>query len=228
MVFTSEPSWCAVLEMAECSSPTRESIKVSLLNVGEDVIEYVVPSFPVFCVNLRRIKYSRPTTDTTVYDGFIRDDICLMGKKYPTLVVIENGYENSSLKETKFSSPYASIVLFNNQVYVIWKWFLGDEVYEDTPNTPFAIDQGEEESSFTSSESIHEDEREESETTMSHAVVFKCVGVNKGSNAHNVQRVLEEIAEKLRKEEAVTVRVNSEPDNPFDCNAVAFQTPANG
>ena len=87
---TSEPSWCAVLEMAECSSPTRESIKVSLLNVGEDVIEYVVPSFPVFCVNLRRIKYTRLTTDTTVYDGFIRD-VCLMGKKYPTLVVIENG-----------------------------------------------------------------------------------------------------------------------------------------
>ena len=228
---TSEPSWCAVLEMAECSSPTRESIEVSLLNVGEDVIEYVVPSFPVFCVNLRRIKYTRPTTDTTVYDGFIRDDVCLMGKKYPTLVVIENGYENSffvEANEVQQSVCINSHVLFNNQVYVIWKWFWGDEVYEDTPNTPFAIDQGEEESSFTSSESIHEDEGEESETTLSHAVVFKCVGVNKGSNAHNVQRVLEEIAEKLRKEEAVTVRVNSEPDNPFDCNAVAFQTPVNG
>ena len=73
------------------------------------------------------------------------------------------------------------------------------------PTHPLLLIRAKKKSSFTSSESIHEDEREESETTMSHAVVFKCVGVNKGSNAHNVQRVLEEIAEKLRKEEAVTV-----------------------
>lgn len=53
-------------------------------------------------------------------------------------------------------------------------------------------------------------------------------GVNKGDNARKVQKLLEELAEKLRNEEAVSVRVNPEPDNPFDSNADAFQTPVNG
>ena len=161
-----------------------------------------------------------------MYDGFIRDDTSLTGRKYPTLLVIENGYENSFFvegSEVQQSVCINNRVPFQNQVY-IWKWLWVDEVYEDTPSTPFAIDQTEEESSFPSSESAHEDEEDESETT--HAVVFKCVGVNKGSNARNVQRVLE-ISEKMRNEEAVNVRVNSEPNNPFDCNAVAFQTPVN-
>ena len=34
--------------------------------------------------------------------------------------------------------------------------------------------------------------------------------------------MLEEMAEKLRIEEAVIVRVNPEPNNPFHSNAVAF------
>ena len=42
-----------------------------------------------------------------------------------------------------------------------------------------------------------------------------------------MHRVLEGIADKLRNKEVVIVRVNAEPDNPFDCNAVAFQTPVN-
>ena len=71
--------------MAECSSPVDlspvlDSIEVSLLEVGEEYLEYVVPSFPVFSADLRRIKYMRPTDDTTVYDGFIKDDSSLVGR----------------------------------------------------------------------------------------------------------------------------------------------------
>ncbi len=66
------------LEMAECCDDVPESIEISLLEIGEDIIEYVIPSFPVFSATLRRIKYTRPglTGDTTVtvYDGFIKDD----------------------------------------------------------------------------------------------------------------------------------------------------------
>ena len=84
-----------------------------------------------------------------------------MGKKYPTVVVVENGYENSFFVEaSEVEQSDVSIkdcVLFkNNQVYIIWKWFWGDEGFEDTPSTPF--DQNEEESSVLSSESVHEDD----------------------------------------------------------------------
>ena len=40
--------------------------------------------------------------------------------------------------------------------------------------------------------------------------------------------MLEETAEKLRNGEHVNVRVTAEPENPFDPNAVVFQTLANG
>lgn len=112
------------VEMAECSSLAPESIEIPLLKVGEDVIEYVIPSFPVFSVNLRRIKYTRPTSDTTLYDGFIRDDSSLMGRKYPTLLVIENGYDNSFFVEgsqVQQSICIKDCVLFSDQVYITWK-----------------------------------------------------------------------------------------------------------
>ena len=81
-------------------SDVPESIEVSLLDVGEDIVEYVIPSFPVFSANLRHIKYMRPTGDTTVYNGFIKDNLCLMDKRYPpTVVVVENGYDNSFFVE---------------------------------------------------------------------------------------------------------------------------------
>ena len=215
--------------MAECSTPVPESIEVSLLEVGEETLVYVIPSFPVFSANLRRIKYTRPrpTDDTTVYDGFIKDDPSLVGKKYPTIVVVDTGYENSFFVEgnevEQSNINTEDCVLFKNQVYIIWNWFWGDEVFEDTPSTPF--DQNEEELSVSPSESVHEEDDQE-ETT--HAVVFKCVGVNKGESGRKIQKVLEEIAEKLRKGETVSVRVTTEPENPFDPNAIAFQTPFNG
>ena len=48
--------------MAECSlpvdlSPVPDSIEVSLLEVGEEILEYVVPSFPIFSADLRCIKH---------------------------------------------------------------------------------------------------------------------------------------------------------------------------
>ena len=65
--------------MAEYSSPidllVPEWIEVSLFEVSEDILEYVIPSFPMFSASLRRIKYMRPVDDTIVYDGFIKDDL---------------------------------------------------------------------------------------------------------------------------------------------------------
>lgn len=158
-----------------------------------------------------------------MYDGFFKDDSSLLGKQYPTIVVVKNGYffvEGSEVEKSDISIK--DCVLFKNRVYIIWNWFWGDEVFEDTPSTPF--DQNEEESSVLSSESVHEDDQEET----AHAVMFKCVGVIKGESGLKIQKVLEEIARKLRNGDTVSVRVTTEPENPFDPNAVVFQTPVNG
>ena len=71
---------------------------------------------------------------------------------------------------------YKKIVLFKT---MIWKWFWGDEVFEDTP-----FDRNDKEQSVSSNESVHEEDDQE-ETT--HAVVFKCVGVNKGESKHKIK-----------------------------------------
>ena len=111
--------------MAECTSPVDlspvpDSIEVSLLEVGEEILEYVVPSFPVFSANLRRIKYMRPTDDTTVYVGFIKDDSSLVGRKYPTVVVVESGCENSFFIESsevdQSNVRIKNGIFFKNQV----------------------------------------------------------------------------------------------------------------
>ena len=58
--------------------------------------------------------------------------------------------------------------------------------------------------------------------------MFKCVGVNKGESGCKIQKVLQEISEKQRNGENVSVRVNTEPENPFDPNAVVFQALVDG
>jgi hypothetical protein len=78
-------------------------------------------------------------------------------------------------------------------VYIIWKWFWGDEVFTDTPNTPF--DRNDEEPSVSCTESVNEDDNQE-ETT--HAVVFKSVLESIRVKVDTIQKVLEENAEKLR------------------------------
>lgn len=50
--------------------------------------------------------------------------------------------------------------------------------------------------------------------------------VSKGERGHKIQ-VIEEITEKMRNGESVSVRMNTEPGNPFDPNTVVFQTPVN-
>ena len=89
--------------------------------------------------------------------------------------------------------------------------------------TPFNPDD--KEPLVLSSESVHEDDSEE-ETI--HAVVFKCIGVNKGESGCKIQKVLQEIAEKQRNGENVNVCVNREPENPFVPNAVVFQALVEG
>ena len=68
--------------MAKCSSPVPESIEVSLLEVGDDLVVYVISSFPA---NLRHIKYTRriDNTGTTIYDGFMEYESFLVGKNTP-------------------------------------------------------------------------------------------------------------------------------------------------
>lgn len=64
------------------------------------------------------------------------------------------------------------------------------------------------------------DELDEFDRERSHTVTFKCIGANRDSSQQNALRVA---AENIRAGLNIPVRLNPEPDNPADSNAIAFQ-----
>lgn len=77
-----------------CSRGREDHVLVTILNKGS-ALDYVVPSFPIFCATLREIKYQFvDTNDNTIFDGYIRECLDLI-RPYPALVVLCSGYSNA-------------------------------------------------------------------------------------------------------------------------------------
>ena len=161
-----------------------------MLDVQKEVTKHIIPSFPVFSADLHKMKYTRPTSDTTLNDGFIRNESSLLAKKYPTLIVVDSGYENSFFvdkNELEQSVRMEGTNLFMEQVYVVWQWTWADEMYEEI-QSPSPEDKSERSSNIsTVSDSI-----ESEDVDGTHCVVFKCIGVTKDSAA---QTMLERVDE---------------------------------
>ena len=58
---------------------------------------------------------------------------------------------------------------------------------------------------------------------ITHSVVFKCIGCTKELR---YQELLALASQKIKKGEAVPVKPEREPSNPYDCNAIAFMCQA--
>ena len=65
---------------------------MTILDVGS-AISYTIPSFPVFTVRLRHLRYKYVDGNGTVFvnDGFIRDCSAL-NRTYPAMVLVKRGY----------------------------------------------------------------------------------------------------------------------------------------
>ena len=114
---------------------------IHLLDVGDNVINYTVPSFPVFSACLISVKFT-VHGNPKVYDGFIRDCSSLQ-RNYPSLVVTETGCLDSfsvCVEEFSRAVDITDFVLYDRGVFVIWKWKWGENVYE-APNYPFTLCQ---------------------------------------------------------------------------------------
>ena len=110
-------------------------------------------------------------------------------------------------------------------MFVLWDWvWVEDE--EDVDRDASEKSDDEEECNDTDNEddygSDKEDDNEESHDgipTITHSIIFKCIGCTK---EHCYQAVLIKANEKHRKEESVPVKLEREPNNPYDCNSIAF------
>ena len=134
-----------------------------------------------------------------------------------------SGYTNAfTIDASEFDRclPADGQTLYKDDVFVFWKWkwegwSKQDESGSSDEDSVVADDEGS--SSDQDGGDTCDDDFDLSMVT--HSVVFKCVGVTKELHS---QEVLAEAAQKLKKQEHVEVRLRTEPTNPKDSRAIAF------
>lgn len=150
-------------------------LDIHLLEAGEEY-KYIVPHFPVFNAELRMIKFT-VTGDFTVYNGFIRDCSSLRQLTLPTLIVVEeetNDYLLVGKEHFAHIVDTSLLTLYDNNVFVIWNWEMGRNIYETTLADPFSYSifgENDEEDNESPTSSSSENEQIPDENT--HSVVFK-------------------------------------------------------
>ncbi len=112
--------------------------------------------------------------------------------------------------------------LMSNNVFVIWNWiWLEPENDEDEDATTRSVESDIE--SNVNKDVIDDKEREELGETESrsitHSVVFKCIGASRDPNC---QEVLAWASHQIREGKHVEVRLQPEPTNMFDSLAIQF------
>jgi hypothetical protein len=107
------------------------------------------------------------------------------------------------------------LILYDDFVFVMWKWEWGEKVYTADPALGHEIDTyGDDDETSSNSKSTTSDS--EVDEKLTHGVVFKCIGCNKDTRA---QEVLRAVSQKL--ETGVGVKVKLQPE-PWDAQAIAF------
>ena len=111
-------------------------------------------------------------------------------------------------------------------MFILWNWVWVEDDDEDVESRDGGDGaSGNEEQCTDVDNEGDDDEEEDSEATddgipaITHCVIFKCIGCTK---EHCYQEVLVKASEKHRKGENIPVKLEREPDNPYDCNAIAF------
>ena len=85
---------------------TRSDLaELTILEVASSPISYIIPSFPVFTVQLRQMKwqYIEASGDVYVCDGFVRHCPALDGT-VPLTVLVEKGYSCMFFIEVCFNT----------------------------------------------------------------------------------------------------------------------------
>ena len=95
-----------------------------------------------------------------------------------------------------------------------WEWLEeADEADCDTESEQSDFDEN------TENDDTSTEVNEEEIPSITHSVTFKCIGSTKELR---YQEVLALAKQKIKKEETVEVKLQKEPDNPVDANAIAF------
>ena len=126
-----------------------------------------------------------------------------------------------SIKEKEFrqSIDISNCDLYNgDKVFIIWRW-----VWVEESETSTDSERCSESDTCLSTNGMSDgsnDEVTDAAPSITHSVVFKCIGTHK--EAH-YQDVLSLVAKIMKEGRTVPVRLQKEPQNPVDARAIAFQ-----
>ena len=215
----------------ECSEGDDEHLLVTILNIGRRT-RYTVPSFPVFTTMLCEVRYQfvNLNHDKQIYDGYIRDCPGLAVRPYPSLLKVCSNYTKAftiDAEEFDRCLPVAGKMLYNSgsgqdQVLVFWRWNWQDSAPPEEDRSDSGEDSDEgccSDSEGGEDTSTEDDDADFDSTLVTHSVIFKCVGVTKDTHS---QEILAIAAQKLKKQEQITVCLRKEANNPKDSRAIAF------
>lgn len=206
-----------------CQSPADHHLVV-IMSIGNKV-KYTIPSFPVLSPVLREVRFQF-ADEVCCCDGYMRECSDLE-RLYPSMLKLCFGYANAfSIDREEFeqSIPLDNKVLYEDRVFIMWKWSWVDatDVHaaagrNDGDNLKCVLETD------TEDEVPNKDEFDSSLVT--HSVTFKCMGVTKMSRS---QEILAESAKLLKNGSSMELRLRLEPNNPKDARAIALDCKITG
>ena len=107
------------------------------------------------------------------------------------------------------------------QVFVMWNWEWVEDA--DIESDSEASSRDEPEPPAVDTEEEEEEAEDHGVPAITHSVVFKCIGATKEMR---YQELLALANRRVRNSEIVPVKLQKEPGNPVDSNAVAFMCQA--
>ena len=201
---------------SDCGQGEEYHTIVTIYKVGPTQ-EYRIPNFPVVTVQLREIIYhfefiGDDCSTTMMYTGYIRDSL-MMNRPFPALAKVCCVSSDVCYVEKAEFNKVINIEkknLWQDKVLVVWNWNWVLPTGSDDDSIGSQLSDGED-----SNSSDGNDTQKSSSTQYTHRVIFKCIGATK-------EKVLAEVASRLRKGEVVKVMLRPEPSNPKDSRAIAF------
>ena len=100
-----------------------------------------------------------------------------------------------------------------------WQWQDDSDEQDDVVSGDEPEPEPENVGPSDTEETGNEEEENDDIPAITHSVVFKCIGCTKELH---YQELLALANQKMNKGEGVPVKLQREPSNPYDCNAIAF------
>ncbi|KAJ7324075.1 Rad2 nuclease [Desmophyllum pertusum] len=183
-------------EISESTGNITPSVYIHILSIDSRQFAWKIPSFPVLSVNFLRADIM---VNGKKMNGLLKQDtLQLLGKNYPVTVNC---------------SSSCNITIAEEDFFVVWEFSNIDETCAHDINYDSEEEDEEEDNEEIENEYQEYDPQAEEIT---HTLPFKVMGVAYNTAYQNHLEAAKEAGPAF-----VSAKIESETENPYDCNAIA-------